>query len=215
MVKGKRKIKVWVETDKERDNVLKALHKEGCTTSKGVPIPERMKEKNFEYNFKTPIGLLVDGDLITRSSVGRKESFYKSYSTHEEVTVEKLTGPKEVRIYSNDPVVTAVACGSGKIAMATCSRDDEFDFFTGAKIALERLEKKVKEPEEPKEEYFSGRVVCVDTEPSNGLKKGKIYTVKEGSLEKDGKFINVKIKARSIEDLNVLFTPVKFIEVVE
>lgn len=69
-------------------------------------------------------------------------------------------------------------------AFARCSPDDEFDFYTGAKLALERLEKK-----EKMFKGWNGKMVCVDAGTSRFFTAGKVYSVKNGLLlDDDGHF---------------------------
>lgn len=66
---------------------------------------------------------------------------------------------------------------NGKTGVAKCNPADEFDFNTGAKLALERLINP--EPEKPK--YYTGKVVCIDSKTSS-FTKGKTYVVTNGNL---------------------------------
>lgn len=72
---------------------------------------------------------------------------------------------------------------TGKTAEAKCNPKDEWNFNTGAKLALERLT----EPEKPK--GWTGKVVCVcdDAGADNGFHNldfvvGKVYAVKDGYI---------------------------------
>ena len=87
--------------------------------------------------------------------------------------------PETIVIYRNGDKTVALDKTTGKKAEAKCSKDDEYDFYTGAKIAFERLigENKIKEESKPK--LYNGKVVCV-TSPHNYLTKGKIYEFKDG-----------------------------------
>lgn len=207
------KIKVWVETKKERDAVLMALHREGCKVGgigvNGTPIPKRMKDDDFQNVYRVPIGFLIS-DKDMRIAHGQKEEFEKLFCDHVSVDAKELTRTREIRIYNNNPVVAAIDRTSGKVATAACGPDDEFDFYFGAKLALERLEKELKEPEEK----FNGKVVCIDidTELSATFTKGRIYTIKDGRIEDD---YRSGFMVSDIEDLNALFPLVDFIEVVE
>jgi hypothetical protein len=88
------------------------------------------------------------------------------------------TASNRIAIYADGKRVVAVDKATSKIGIARCHPDDEFDFFLGAEIALERLKENCKEPE-----YYSGEIVCTKA-VGRGLTVGKIYTVK------DGKFID-------------------------
>ena len=67
-----------------------------------------------------------------------------------------------------------------KEANAVCSKDDEFNFDVGAKLAMERL------MAEDKSKYYNGKVVCVSSSIySLGYTKGKIYQFKNGYMVDD------------------------------
>jgi hypothetical protein len=56
----------------------------------------------------------------------------------ENVDMEDQKMHKSVTIVANENKVTAYC--DGKIGVARCHPDDDFDFYVGAKLALERLE---------------------------------------------------------------------------
>ncbi len=68
-----------------------------------------------------------------------------------------------------------------KETKAVCSKDDEFNFDVGAKLAMERLL-------EDKPKLYNGKVVCVSSGIySFGYTKGKIYQFKNGyTVDDDG-----------------------------
>lgn len=88
--------------------------------------------------------------------------------------------PEKVVIYRNGQEVIAKNTQTGKIAKATCSPEDEFDFGIGAKLALDRLF----EAEKPPKKYFNGKVVCVES-VYNWWTVGKIYDVVDGIITAD------------------------------
>jgi hypothetical protein len=53
---------------------------------------------------------------------------------------KKMTDNDSIRIIVNGNQVIAIHMETGKKGAARCSPYDDFDFYTGAKIALERLE---------------------------------------------------------------------------
>lgn len=75
----------------------------------------------------------------------------------------KLISNETIVIYRNDNEVTALDKLTGKKAVAKCNPHDEFDFYTGAKLALDRLTSNV-----------TFRLLCVKNNPPF-CKKGKIY----------------------------------------
>ena len=72
-------------------------------------------------------------------------------------------------------------------------------------------------PEEPKEEYWSGKVVCVDNDGDSGLTVGKVYTVESGVMHWDGGN-KMEWLFKSLDDINrtfaevAEFTHAKFVE---
>lgn len=53
---------------------------------------------------------------------------------------EKMNDNDSIRILVNGNKVVAIHMETGKKGVARCHPDDKFDFYTGAKLALERLE---------------------------------------------------------------------------
>lgn len=91
-------------------------------------------------------------------------------------------------IITTDGTTTTAMLKDGKqtvkTATAKCGPSDEFNFQTGAKIALDRLfgagEKK------PEPEFYSGKVVCVDNcHNQQKYTIGKIYEIKDGVMVAD------------------------------
>lgn len=79
-------------------------------------------------------------------------------------------------------------------ARARCSPDDKFDFYTGARIALERLgvaggspnPKQKEEPaEESQKELYTGIICCVYAAKESGFTVGKLYTSRSGEIVND------------------------------
>ena len=89
-----------------------------------------------------------------------------------------------VVIYTNGNKVIALDKLTGKTGVAICSPEDEFDFFTGADLAFERLRGRAKPAKERGPKYYNGEIVCVKTGAYN-LTVGKIYKVKNGKFFDD------------------------------
>ena len=88
-------------------------------------------------------------------------------------------------IYRKDNEVIALDKSTGKMNKAICSPEDEFDFYTGASLAITRLINDEPIPELKKtEKYYNGDVVCVKASGSS-LTKGKIYKVRNGKFTDD------------------------------
>ena len=117
-------------------------------------------------------------------------------------------------VVTTDGVTTTAKKYDGKNiikeAKAVCSKDDEFNFEVGAKLAMERLMK------EDKPKLYNGKVVCVDPNGISGYTKGRIYQFKDGTTCTDEcvPIFYGKHKLRNFEELqsNSLAT---WLEVVE
>ena len=95
-------------------------------------------------------------------------------------------------IYRKDNETIALDKTTGKKAVAKCSPEDTYDFYTGAKLAFDRLTGTEKKGEEPKTDtgYLNCFVECVKNEYGrklvvDGFTVGKIYEVKNGIITDD------------------------------
>jgi hypothetical protein len=97
-----------------------------------------------------------------------------------------------------------------KTATAKCSRNDAFDFNTGARLAFERL---FKTAAEKKEKYYNGKVVCIRSE-RDYFTVGKVYEFVDGQIEDNvGDWSPVGSRITSIEEYNgSLFEFIPFVE---
>lgn len=77
------------------------------------------------------------------------------------------------RLYEGKKVV--------KHAQANCSPNDEFNYIRGARIAFERL---MEEKPEAKPKYYSGKVVCVESD-CDWWTAGKVYEFVNGKVFDD------------------------------
>ena len=123
-------------------------------------------------------------------------------------------------IYRKGNEVVALDKSLGKKATAKCSPEDEFDFYTGAKIAFNRLMKP----------QLLNTKICITKSCTMALKIGKIYEIKDGRFKDDESNEFPKHDPLvDIEDLRLYFTysgkrkcdrigcygDVNFVEVVE
>lgn len=90
--------------------------------------------------------------------------------------------PETIVIYRNGDKTVALDKRTGKKAEAKCSKDDEYDFYVGAKIAFERLIGAGRAKEEPKPKLYNGKVVCV-TSRFKRLRKAKYTSLAMGILD--------------------------------
>ena len=138
----KEKIK-WLESEAEPDE----------------PTPEKKEEKIEEDEIKVGDTVKVtrkdhirEGEIGTVRSIRRLSSGLNLYGVSfdrdgrgraflereiEKVKVKKT--PPRIVIYQNGDTVTARDLETGETASAVCSKDDTFDFHTGAFIAVSRL----------------------------------------------------------------------------
>ena len=105
-------------------------------------------------------------------------------------------------VVTTDGVTTTARKYDGKNlikeAKAVCSKDDEFNFDVGAKLAMERL------MAEDKPKLYNGKVVCIEVSDHNrGFTKGKIYRFAEGFMLDDDNEVRpaTGIPIKSFEDL--------------
>ena len=67
------------------------------------------------------------------------KNFCWTFSDHEIVKVKSKKTPPRIVVYRDGDTVTAKDLKTGETASAVCSKDDTFDFHTGAFIAMARL----------------------------------------------------------------------------
>lgn len=118
-------------------------------------------------------------------------------------------------IYCNGTDTVALDKTTGEKAVARLHPDDEYDFYTGAKLAFERLTGGADQKEQPKQLY-NGKVVCVDNKKNeNVYTVGKIYQFKDGNfLDDNGRLMPDNDTIHTFRDWQE-WTGSKFIEVVE
>ena len=105
-----------------------------------------------------------------------------------------LYQPQEkIIIYRDGAEVIATNIVTGKVGVAKCSKEDTFDFDTGAKLAFERL----MQQEEP--QYYSGKIVCIEG-CSALFTVGKVYEVEDGTVHDNHG--NTHERYRSLDDIN-------------
>lgn len=85
-------------------------------------------------------------------------------------------------IYRKDNQVIALDKTTGKKAIAKCSPEDEFDFYTGCEIAFKRLTEK--EETKAKMEPLNAKICVLDDRDEN-FTKGKIYNIDNGKITDD------------------------------
>lgn len=125
---------------------------------------------------------------------------------------EGKTNDKKIVITTNGTETLARLYEGNKVvksATAKCSPQDAFDFNIGAKLAFDRL---IKNTAEEKEEYYNGKVVCVESDRLY-FTVGKIYEFIDGTVvDDDG---DVRFKTHRIKHPCEICCFLKFIPLVE
>ena len=107
---------------------------------------------------------------------------------------EKPNDNDSIRILANGNKVTAIHMETGKKGVARCHPDDDFDFFVGAKIALERLEETEKPygwlkdgatyytPDVASSKLYTEVIYDMDTWDMENIKRGIVFKTKEEAI---------------------------------
>lgn len=192
---------VYCKNQKEVDEVLKKLEKQGCVWISGhkptMFYPSLHKAENtvcinIEYN-----------KWITWN--------YPDASRPYTMTASEFLNANKVIIYTKGNQVIAKNAITKKEAIAKCHPDDEFDFSIGARLAFDRLMDEG-EPIKEKPEYYNGKIVCIENFPEYTT-VGKIYEIKRGTLIFDNGHKEIET-FKSIDEINRLLVS-QFIELVE
>ena len=105
-----------------------------------------------------------------------------------------------VTLYREDRKVIAIDRHTRNVGVAYCAPEDEFDFCTGAELALARLAGREKPAVLPPK-YYSGEIVCIDATASFTV--GKVYNVKDGKFYDDNGEVHGKpYPFISLDDIN-------------
>lgn len=183
-----------------------------------------MSKPKFKVGDKVRINRNARKNFVPKRYIGVEGEIVKTETWHFLVKVPKrdlplmvtekaidLIRPEKIIIYCNGAEVVAKNTATGKTGVARCNPADEFDFNTGAKLAFERLINP--EPEKPKP--YSGKIVCVSGK-EGVFTKGKVYTVKDGTLLSDDGFKHpfLALPYKSVQDINKRLEA-EFIELIE
>lgn len=118
--------------------------------------PEKKEEKmeNDEIKVGDTVKVTEDPVLKGKTGIVRRiyctnngkpyvvnfnKNFCWSFSDHEIVKVKSKKTPPRIVVYRDGDTVTVKDLETGETASAVCSKDDTFDFHTGAFIAMSRL----------------------------------------------------------------------------
>lgn len=118
--------------------------------------PEKKEEKMEKDEIKVGDTVKVTEDPVLKGKTGivRRiyctnngkpyvvnfdKNFCWAFSDHEIVKVKSKKTPPRIVVYRDGDTVTVKDLETGETASAVCSKDDTFDFHTGAFIAMSRL----------------------------------------------------------------------------
>lgn len=172
------------------------------------------------------------GRVVTIKEVVEKAGYHPCYFIEEDERrkpcnwkfSDKMLEPEVVKdinsknssivIYKKDNKVIAIDKTTGKTAEAICNEDDEFDFYTGADLAFERLRGRKPAPKtkENAPKFYNADIVCVRS-MSCSFEKGKVYKVRDGKLV-GYDWLPGSRRYKSLEEINNAFVS-QFIELVK
>lgn len=137
-MKIKENTRITVKNKKELDAVLEKLEKMGYRWATGD------RPTSWQPKMAIVSGINLGNEMmITYDKVGEKP-FFKNVIT----ATEFLYGKECIVIYRNGKETIALDKITREKGIAKCCPDDEYNFYTGAKLAFERLTG-VKEPKAP------------------------------------------------------------------
>lgn len=134
--------------------------------------------------------------------------------------LERVPNDKIVIRHDGKTTTATLFCDgvTKKKATANCAPEDKFDFATGAEIALKRLFNKedagMQKIETPK--YYSGKVVCVESDYPYDFTVGKVYTFEDGVVKDNrgaSRYVGHKIK--DLSEIKKIWKFIPFVEDVE
>lgn len=131
-----------------------------------------MRKYHCELWITKPDEFLIEADLIEEA----KEKVASSHSLWADEMFEEdkkeMNNNDSIRILVSGNQVIAIHMETCKRGVARCHPDDDFDFYTGAKLALERLE----EAEKPYAWLKAEMTYYFPTPAANSLCNANIYT---------------------------------------
>lgn len=169
---------VYVVSTKEAYNdFMRTAEKEGWKWWWSREKPTQRKSVWEQYGENTYIRCYGDGTICYGDLSSSSFSFNLRYVV--EWRVDASPTIVEHLIRGNK---TIVKLSNGKVGVARCHPDDEFDIYEGLRVATARAYgKPVEEPKvEPKKDVL--RVKCVWTDRSDWWTKGKVYERVDGVL---------------------------------
>ena len=128
-----------------------------------------------------------------------KENIGKTINVHPEFFDFVERKNETIVIYRKGNEVVALDKSKDKKAIAKCSPEDSFDFYTGAKLAFNRL---MAGPQ-----LLNTRICVTRTKTGSFLTVGRIYEIKDGRFKNDnGNAFPIVNPITDIEDLKRYFS---------
>lgn len=203
------KIRIKIQNEQEYEKIAPLLKKLGYRWSSSLKLPTEYNpfdKTNAKTLYVYSDDKMIAYSLILEGTVSVSD-FIKSNPLQKK---QKKPNKDLIVIYRNGDKVVAKNKVTGKIGEAKCHPNDEFDFNIGARLAFDRLMDSKDEKIEDKEQYFSGKVVCL----SNviGFTKGKIYEFVNGKTVDDDQ--DTRPLYDRVRDINDIYNGA-FVEIVE
>lgn len=203
---------IKISNEQEYKKLMLHLEKLGYKWNACLKLPTQLNHYKESARINT-IFVYLKEKVITYSHYFEADDdisvfeFIKRYPLQKK---QKKPNKDLIVIYRNGDKVVAKNKVTGKIGEAKCHPNDEFDFNIGARLAFDRLMDSKDEKIEDKEQYFSGKVVCL----SNviGFTKGKIYEFVNGKTVDDDQ--DTRPLYDRVRDINDIYNGA-FVEIVE
>lgn len=166
------------------------------------------EERPFTWNCDGKMDHMMGKVYEIKTTDNTSYSIYDEKHDREWTFDEKHLEPVNecIVIYRNGSETIALDKCTGKKAVAKCSPDDTYDFYTGAQLAFERLTGTEKKEQEPvlKPTYFNGYVECVSNEYAGSktvrdFTIGKVYKVVDGRIKSDSG--HKGLQKKSVEEI--------------
>lgn len=126
---------IWCDTKEKLSKVVAKLKKDGYSTA----------DVDWMWNsYGNDVALRVKEEL--KDTTFASKTWYKENDYGDAITADEFLGKKKnphIVIFRRDRNVIAKDVATGNEGIAKCSPNDEFNFHTGASIALARLMSKV------------------------------------------------------------------------
>lgn len=184
------------KSEKEEKEVLEVLEQHGNRWSNG----EKATKKSHYHDTKKGYGIVVCDNckiVWTLNVIGYKNGNGNTLVKKPKVLtagefLRKYASKNCIVIYSNGTETIALNKATGEKAVAKCSPDDTYDFYTGARLAFDRLTKPpVKEVKRAAKAGEYVKIVSISEDTTDvDIKIGDILLIKtvEGTWAHYGEY---------------------------